>query len=221
MTDVSVHILSCHVANGRCPFSFQAAKHTLHLRIPSVPTAAHALAHALALEPLAKPTTVILRALIRVKKQPFFCGLSRSLPGPARSILSRLVVLVELERCGDRRLRNRRWLFPILVPQLACPDTAIGMLATLFALNVLTVRLFVELEFLFAIIKIVAVVTLVAVSLLLITNSFVSPSGVTASMSHLVDKRPHTLTGFDWFFCRFSDGDVSTTNHFYDQASAM
>jgi hypothetical protein len=33
MTDVSVRFLSLHVAHGRYPFSFQAAKHALHRRV--------------------------------------------------------------------------------------------------------------------------------------------------------------------------------------------
>lgn len=71
MTDVAVRFLSCHVAHGRYPFSFQAAKHTLHRRvIPAVSTTAHALAHAVTPESLAKLATAILRALIRAKQKP-------------------------------------------------------------------------------------------------------------------------------------------------------
>lgn len=70
MTDVSVRFLSPHVAHGRYPFSFQTAKHALHRRvIPTVSTTAHALEHAVTPQPLAKLTTAVLRALIRVKQQ--------------------------------------------------------------------------------------------------------------------------------------------------------
>ena len=77
------------------------------------------------------------------------------------------------------------------------------MLMTLFALNVLTVRLFGEVEFWFAIIKIIAVVTLIGVSMVLIANSFVSPSGVTASLNHLLDKQAAFPNGLFGFFAGF------------------
>ena len=66
-------------------------------------------------------------------------------------------------------------------------------------LNVLTVKLFGEVEFWFAIIKLIAVVTLIGVSVLLIGSSFVSPTGVTASLGNLLDKQavfPNGLLGF-------------------------
>lgn len=70
VTDVSVRFLFRHVAHGRYPFSFQAAKHALHRRIiPTVSTTAHALAQAVKYEPLAKLAAAILQALIRVKQQ--------------------------------------------------------------------------------------------------------------------------------------------------------
>lgn len=86
------------------------------------------------------------------------------------------------------------------------------MLATLFALNVLTVRLFGEVEFWFAIIKIIAVVTLIGVSIVLIASSFVS-SGVTASLGHLVDKQAAFPNGSLGFFRRFSDGHLLICRH--------
>jgi hypothetical protein len=73
------------------------------------------------------------------------------------------------------------------------------MLVTLFTLNVLTVKAFGEVEFWFAIIKIIAVLALIAVSLVLIATAFVSPTGVTASLSHLVQPEaafPYGLSGF-------------------------
>jgi len=77
------------------------------------------------------------------------------------------------------------------------------MLLTLFALNVLTVRLFGEVEFWFAIIKIIAVVTLIGVSMVLIASSFVSPNGVTASLNHLLDKQAAFPNGLFGFFAGF------------------
>ena len=97
--------------------------------------------------------------------------------------------------------------FSVLVPDIPAWIPAIGMLITLFALNVLTVRLFGEVEFWFAIIKIIAVVALIGVSMVLIASSFVSPSGVTASLNHLLDKQGAfptacsvSLPGFRWRF---------------------
>ncbi|WP_025856694.1 amino acid permease [Pseudomonas sp. CHM02] len=89
--------------------------------------------------------------------------------------------------------------FQYWFPHVPAWMPAVGMLLTLFALNVLTVKLFGEVEFWFAIIKIIAVVTLISVSLVLIASSFVSPTGVTASLSHLLDRQvafPHGLSGF-------------------------
>ncbi|KHK65469.1 MULTISPECIES: amino acid permease [Pseudomonas] len=93
--------------------------------------------------------------------------------------------------------------FQYWFPHLPAWIPAIGMLATLFALNVLTVRLFGEVEFWFAIIKIIAVVTLIGVSIVLIACSFVSPSGVTASLGHLVDKQAAFPNGLLGFFAGF------------------
>lgn len=89
--------------------------------------------------------------------------------------------------------------FQYWFPDVPAWVPAIAMMLTLFALNVLTVKLFGEVEFWFAIIKIIAVVTLIAVSLVLIATAFVSPSGVSASLNHLLDRRaafPHGLLGF-------------------------
>jgi D-serine/D-alanine/glycine transporter len=58
-------------------------------------------------------------------------------------------------------------------------------------------------EFWFAIIKIIAVVTLIGVSVVLIASSFVSPTGVTASLSHLLDKQAAFPNGLFGFFAGF------------------
>jgi D-serine/D-alanine/glycine transporter len=92
--------------------------------------------------------------------------------------------------------------FQYWFPDVPAWMPAIAML-TLFALNVLTVKLFGEVEFWFAIIKIIAVVTLIAVSLVLIASSFVSPSGVTASLSHLLDRQAAFPNGLLGFFAGF------------------
>ena len=93
--------------------------------------------------------------------------------------------------------------FQYWFPDLPAWMPAVGMLLTLFALNALTVRLFGEVEFWFAIIKIIAVVTLIGVSVVLIAGSFVSPTGVTASLSHLLDKQAAFPNGLFGFFAGF------------------
>lgn len=93
--------------------------------------------------------------------------------------------------------------FQYWFPDVPAWIPAIGMMLTLFALNVLTVKLFGEVEFWFAIIKIIAVVTLISVSVLLIASSFVSPTGVTASLTHLLDKQAAFPNGLFGFFAGF------------------
>lgn len=88
-------------------------------------------------------------------------------------------------------------------PDVPAWGPAIGMMITLFALNVLTVRLFGEVEFWFAIVKIIAVLTLIAVSGVLIATSFVSPTGVTASLGHLFEARAAFPNGLMGFFAGF------------------
>nr|WP_314568108.1 amino acid permease [uncultured Pseudomonas sp.] len=93
--------------------------------------------------------------------------------------------------------------FQYWFPDVPAWMPAVGMLLTLFALNVLTVKLFGEVEFWFAIIKIIAVVTLISVSVVLIASSFVSPTGVTASLTHLLDKQAAFPNGLFGFFAGF------------------
>ncbi|MEN5093853.1 amino acid permease [Pseudomonas protegens] len=93
--------------------------------------------------------------------------------------------------------------FQYWFPDVPAWIPAIAMMLTLFALNVLTVKLFGEVEFWFAIIKIIAVVTLIAVSLVLIASAFVSPSGVSASLSHLLDRQAAFPNGLLGFFAGF------------------
>lgn len=93
--------------------------------------------------------------------------------------------------------------FQYWFPDVPAWIPAIGMMLTLFALNVLTVRLFGEVEFWFAIIKIIAVVTLIGVSAVLIASSFISPTGVTASLTHLLDKQAAFPNGLFGFFAGF------------------
>ncbi|WP_245802147.1 amino acid permease [Corynebacterium pacaense] len=73
------------------------------------------------------------------------------------------------------------------------------VIVLLFALNLAAVRLFGEIEFWFAIIKIVAIVALILVGLFMVLTAFESPDGHTASVANLIDNGgffPNGLTGF-------------------------
>ena len=60
LADVSLSLLAVHVASGRYPLCFQAAKYPFHRRIPAVSSATHAMAHAVTPQPLAKVAAAIL-----------------------------------------------------------------------------------------------------------------------------------------------------------------
>ncbi|WP_313296160.1 D-serine/D-alanine/glycine transporter [Diaphorobacter sp.] len=81
---------------------------------------------------------------------------------------------------------------PQWVPAILC----VGLLLTL---NLLTVKLFGEIEFWFAMIKIVAIVSLVGTGLYMVVTSFTSPAGRTADVANLWNDGglfPHGLMGF-------------------------
>ena len=76
---------------------------------------------------------------------------------------------------------------------------ALGVLAVLLGLNLFAVRVFGEMEFWFALIKVVAIGALILAGLVMIVTSFVSPSGVQASLAHVVAEGailPHGISGF-------------------------
>lgn len=81
---------------------------------------------------------------------------------------------------------------PAWAPAIA---TAIGLLL----LNLQPVKAFGETEFCFAIIKVVAILALIAVGIVLLVTGFTSADGVTASVSHLWDHGgmfPFGISGF-------------------------
>ncbi|MFK1434799.1 amino acid permease [Pseudomonas aeruginosa] len=84
-------------------------------------------------------------------------------------------------------------------PDLPSWMPALGVLATLLTLNLVAVRIFGELEFWFALIKVLAIAALIVTAAVMISTAFVSPSGVQASLKHLVEQGavlPHGLAGF-------------------------
>ncbi|MHC6227638.1 D-serine/D-alanine/glycine transporter [Pseudomonas sp. X10] len=81
---------------------------------------------------------------------------------------------------------------PQWIPALAC-------VGVLLSLNLITVKLFGEIEFWFAMIKIVAILALVATGLYMVFSGFESPAGRTASLANLWNDEgmfPHGLMGF-------------------------
>jgi len=84
-------------------------------------------------------------------------------------------------------------------PQLPQWAPALACVGLLLSLNLLTVKLFGEIEFWFAMIKIVAIVALVGTGLYMVSTHFVSPAGHEASLRHLWNDGgmfPHGLMGF-------------------------
>ncbi|BBR52260.1 MULTISPECIES: D-serine/D-alanine/glycine transporter [Pseudomonas] len=81
---------------------------------------------------------------------------------------------------------------PQWIPALIC-------VAVLLSLNLITVKMFGEVEFWFAMIKIVAIVGLVATGLYMVVTGFESPAGRTAQLANLWNDGgmfPHGLMGF-------------------------
>ncbi|MGL5405289.1 MAG: amino acid permease [Propionibacteriaceae bacterium] len=80
---------------------------------------------------------------------------------------------------------------------------AIGVLLTLLGLNLLTVKLFGELEFWFALIKIVAIIALILLGIYLVLSRFTSPDGTVASINHLWDHGGFFPKGFTGLLAGF------------------
>ncbi|WP_394276089.1 amino acid permease [Luteococcus sp.] len=80
---------------------------------------------------------------------------------------------------------------------------AVLVMVGLLGLNLLTVKLFGELEFWFALIKVVAIIGLIAAGIIMITTRFTSPSGNVASISNLWSHGGFFPTGTKGFFAAF------------------
>ncbi len=88
-------------------------------------------------------------------------------------------------------------------PDLALWVPALGLIAVLLVLNLPTVRNFGEIEFWFALVKIVAIVALVVVGVIMLLTSFRSPEGNVASVSNLWVHGGFFPTGFMGFVAGF------------------
>jgi D-serine/D-alanine/glycine transporter len=89
--------------------------------------------------------------------------------------------------------------FPTLAPWIP----ALACTGLLVVLNLVAVRLFGELEFWFALIKIVTIIALVVTGFYLIATGFRSPAGHTASLAHLWNDGGFFPTGIGGFFAGF------------------
>ncbi|WP_147196758.1 D-serine/D-alanine/glycine transporter [Pantoea sp. MBD-2R] len=92
--------------------------------------------------------------------------------------------------------------------QLWFPNFSIGMSALLcivvfLSLNIATVKLFGEMEFWFAIIKIIAIVALIVTGIVLVAMHYPSPGGGTASLSNIWDHGGMFPKGLSGFFAGF------------------
>jgi L-asparagine transporter-like permease len=70
-------------------------------------------------------------------------------------------------------------------PGLSDWVASLAVIVLLLSLNLATVKMFGEMEFWFAMIKIVAIVGLIVVGLVMVLTHFQSPTGVQASFTHL------------------------------------
>lgn len=80
---------------------------------------------------------------------------------------------------------------------------AVGTLVVLFLLNLLTVRLFGELEFWFALIKVIAIIVLIVLGAVLLVVRFTEPSGARAGLANLWTHGGFFPTGANGFLAGF------------------
>jgi D-serine/D-alanine/glycine transporter len=88
-------------------------------------------------------------------------------------------------------------------PGLSDWVSSLAVVLVLLGLNLATVKMFGEMEFWFAMIKIVAIVALIVVGLVMVLMHFQAPSGVQASFSHLWNNGGWFPKGISGFFAGF------------------
>ncbi|PMQ11574.1 D-serine/D-alanine/glycine transporter [Pseudomonas sp. AD21] len=93
--------------------------------------------------------------------------------------------------------------FQFWYPEVPTWLLAFATLFLLIGINMLATRIFGEVEFWCAIIKIVAIVLLIVVALFMIATSFTSPNGVVASFSHMATPGAILPNGLSGFFAGF------------------
>ncbi|SQI93388.1 D-serine/D-alanine/glycine transporter [Salmonella enterica subsp. enterica serovar Bredeney] len=88
-------------------------------------------------------------------------------------------------------------------PGLSDWVASLAVVILLLSLNLATVKMFGEMEFWFAMVKIVAIVALIVVGLVMIAMHFKSPTGVEASFAHLWNDGGWFPKGISGFFAGF------------------
>ncbi|MPW20426.1 D-alanine/D-serine/glycine transporter [Paraburkholderia piptadeniae] len=88
-------------------------------------------------------------------------------------------------------------------PDLPLWLPALVVLATLLTLNLVAVQLFGELEFWFALIKVLAITALIVAGVVMVGSGYVAPTGVRASLTHVVDPGVVFPFGASGFFAGF------------------
>ncbi|CUR53431.1 D-serine/D-alanine/glycine transporter [Serratia symbiotica] len=88
-------------------------------------------------------------------------------------------------------------------PNLSQCITSLIYITLLFCLNLITVKIFGETEFWFAIIKIIAIMSLIISGLIMIFMKFQSPLGIIASFSNLWNNGDFFPKGINGFFASF------------------
>ncbi|WP_449542725.1 D-serine/D-alanine/glycine transporter [Enterobacter ludwigii] len=88
-------------------------------------------------------------------------------------------------------------------PGLSDWVASLAVIVLLLSLNLATVKMFGEMEFWFAMIKIVAIIALIVVGLVMVLTHFQSPTGVQASFAHLWNDGGWFPKGISGFFAGF------------------
>ncbi|MCP1065365.1 D-serine/D-alanine/glycine transporter [Serratia symbiotica] len=88
-------------------------------------------------------------------------------------------------------------------PELSQWIASLLCVLPMLVLNLVTVKVFGETEFWFAMIKIVAIISLIVIGLVMIVMQFHSPSGTVASLSHLWNNGGLFPKGISGFFAGF------------------
>lgn len=93
--------------------------------------------------------------------------------------------------------------FQLWFPNFSVWMSALLCIAVFLSLNIATVKLFGEMEFWFAIIKIVAIVALIVTGIVLVAMHYPSPGGATAAISNIWDHGGMFPKGLSGFFAGF------------------
>lgn len=88
-------------------------------------------------------------------------------------------------------------------PEIALWIPALGLIVTLLVFNLPNVRNFGEIEFWFALIKIVAIITLIITGVVMLAGHYTSPNGTVASVTHLWAQGGFFPNGFFGFVAGF------------------